>query len=423
MKLNRSLIAVVFSGALILGTPALAVESTWDPPSVEEAAALMERGEFESAIHAWHEIVQAEPDNGRAWFSLGYSLHAAGELEDAIQVHKKAATFGPFEGISLYNLGCAYALTGQTDKAFKALTASSAAGFDVKGSVGGDPDLDSLRNDPRYAMLLDGNPEHSAAGQAPQHRPAPTKASIQAGRERLPQLFQVVAERMEPIMMELTPVFQQKAAIVMQEAMRHGQELMMQLQQRIEGDRELVGAIQEIYQVVQEDPELSTALQQAQVWVQQRMGGAPRGGGMQSAPAAEGGGLRSADVLAEAQRLQQAGDHESAAIAFAALGEMQPDSPAAAFGYAYNLHMDGAYELAIPAHRKAAEFDQVRGISLYNLGCAYAMTGQHEAAFKALVASAEAGFPVADNMASDSDLASIRSHPRFAELQEMISGQ
>ena len=85
-----------------------------------------------------------------------YALHADGDLERAIKAHKKAASFESFRGIGLYNLGCAYALTGQTDKAFEALRASGEAGFTLPGRIEGDPDLDSLRDDPRLAGADEG---------------------------------------------------------------------------------------------------------------------------------------------------------------------------------------------------------------------------------------------------------------------------
>ena len=77
-----------------------------------------------------------------------------GDYERAIEAHRRAATFEPIKGIALYNLACAYALTGRTDEAFEALKASGDAGFDLAEPMRSDSDLDSLRDDARFEAFL-----------------------------------------------------------------------------------------------------------------------------------------------------------------------------------------------------------------------------------------------------------------------------
>jgi hypothetical protein len=78
--------------------------------------------------------------------------------------------------------------------------------------------------------------------------------------------------------------------------------------------------------------------------------------------------------------------------------------------------MAGAYEKAIPAHKKAATFEATRGIALYNLACACSLAGRLDEAMEALHASHEAGFDLASVIATDSDLENLHDDPRFAEL-------
>ena len=78
------------------------------------------------------------------------------DYEKAIEAHKMAATFEQFRATSLYNLACAYALTGQTTQAIDALTASKEAGLDIAQAAASDSDLDSLRKDRRFIMLVTG---------------------------------------------------------------------------------------------------------------------------------------------------------------------------------------------------------------------------------------------------------------------------
>lgn len=406
-KNTHNVIAVLFSTLLMAGASFAAATPIVEPPTVDEAAALQRGGDFEGAATAWGAIVEAEPDNAIAWFNLGYSLHVAGRLEKAKEVHKKAATFDRFKGIALYNLGCAHALLGESDEAFEALAAAMEAGFDVRGSADDDSDLDWIRHDARYVTLIGGASEDRASHGS--------GFSISGGKERLGELFQVVGLHMQPIIEEMMPVIHERVGLLAHEAMMHGQELLGMFQQRIGENEELVSAIQEIHQILSEDPQFSAIMQKAQAWMEQRMGGGGGRGGSDSRPPSGG------PTLAKARQLQQAGQHEAAAQTFAVLVEQQSDDPRAAFGYAYNLHMSGAHEKAIAAHKAAAKFEQIRGISLYNLACAYALTGRTDEAIETLKASAEAGFDVGGVMAEDSDLDSLREDERFQQLLKDLS--
>ena len=64
--------------------------------------------------------------------------------------------------------------------------------------------------------------------------------------------------------------------------------------------------------------------------------------------------------------------------------------------------------------------NEIEGISLYNLACAYALTGHTEEAIEALAASWKAGFDLLEPMQSDSDLDSIQGEAAFKKLIRMI---
>lgn len=90
-----------------------------------------------------------------------------------------------------------------------------------------------------------------------------------------------------------------------------------------------------------------------------------------------------------------------------------PTNAQAAFRAAYAWHMAGDYERAIPAHTRAAEFDEFRPTALYNLACAQALTGKPDAAIASLNAAIDAGFDRVELMEEDGDLASIRERDGF----------
>lgn len=120
--------------------------------------------------------------------------------------------------------------------------------------------------------------------------------------------------------------------------------------------------------------------------------------------------------LAYARRLLRARQWDQACATYTDLIKEQPNSADVAFEYAYCLHMSGDVAAAIKAYRYAATFTEVRGVSLYNLGCAYAQTGDVENALDAIEASLQADADIADSLETDDDLDSIRLEPRFQEL-------
>ena len=54
----------------------------------------------------------------------------------------------------LYNLACAYALSGRKDEALDRLGKAVEAGFGPRATIEGDEDLASLRADARFAAVL-----------------------------------------------------------------------------------------------------------------------------------------------------------------------------------------------------------------------------------------------------------------------------
>lgn len=112
----------------------------------------------------------------------------------------------------------------------------------------------------------------------------------------------------------------------------------------------------------------------------------------------------------EAQRWSDAANY------YRALCRRFPDDGMMHFRLAYALHADGQFRRAVPAHEEAARFEEYRGVSLYNLGCAHAALGNVDRAFDALHQALEAGFDDRDQMTRDEDLYPLHDDPRWAEL-------
>lgn len=158
MKLNHLVLAVLLSSA-----PAVAQDSA-PIPSSAQAMELQNAGKFAEAEAAWAARRAADPTDGEATFNLAYSLHMAGKLKEAHDMHLEATAFAEFTVLANYNHACVHALWNEPDPAFEALDVAVARGFRDSAQLAGDSDLANLREDARWSGLV----ERVAAAEAPQ---------------------------------------------------------------------------------------------------------------------------------------------------------------------------------------------------------------------------------------------------------------
>lgn len=148
LSLSRALAIAALSPFLFAQEPAADLTKLR-----QEANAALKAKDFETATAAFKKITTADPKDGQAWQLLGYSLHVAGKLDEALPAHKKAAEFPKFAPVATYNIACVHALKGNADEAFAALEKCVAGGFNDVDQLNGDEDFKTLRNDPRYAKI------------------------------------------------------------------------------------------------------------------------------------------------------------------------------------------------------------------------------------------------------------------------------
>jgi hypothetical protein len=108
---------------------------------------------FLCALAAFGAAQTATPTSANGWEKLGTDDLQAGKYADAIALLQKALDNGFPAQIGKYNLACAYARTGQNQKALDLLEAV-AAGPGLPGPIAGDPDLASLAGEPRFQKLV-----------------------------------------------------------------------------------------------------------------------------------------------------------------------------------------------------------------------------------------------------------------------------
>ena len=103
---------------------------------------------------AFEAYASRHEDSGRALFNAGYARLYAGEEAKSAEHFARAFELGYRKPATLYNLACAEARQGHVDRAFEWLGKALDAGFDGKGMLRTDEDLESLRSDPRFRELV-----------------------------------------------------------------------------------------------------------------------------------------------------------------------------------------------------------------------------------------------------------------------------
>jgi hypothetical protein len=121
------------------------------PPGIAEALRVQQKDPAAAAA-ILDSVTAREPKNARAWRLVGSVRQALKQWDAAIVAYQKAIALGP-DPSSTYNIGVVYALKGDADSAFEWLTQAKGARADMSAAAV-DPNLASVRSDPRFKALL-----------------------------------------------------------------------------------------------------------------------------------------------------------------------------------------------------------------------------------------------------------------------------
>ena len=118
---------------------------------------------WQEAEKLYQQLIEAHPTVGRYWYRLGVSQHKAGHNQKALATFQSAKAKGFPSFFVDYGLAEVYASTGKANEAFTALTEATRKGFAQPDQLTTDPDLQSLRDDSRFASIV----EQAKRNQAP----------------------------------------------------------------------------------------------------------------------------------------------------------------------------------------------------------------------------------------------------------------
>lgn len=125
-------------------------------PSAKMTAAneLYRQQKWQESALAFGEVTKEEPNNGRAWYLLGMSLHSLGKYEQAIEAFEKNVAISKNPG-AMYNIACGYSRLKQTEKAFEWLEKALSGGAAQFVKLEADADLENIRADARFKKMTE----------------------------------------------------------------------------------------------------------------------------------------------------------------------------------------------------------------------------------------------------------------------------
>jgi len=98
--------------------------------------------------------VEIDPEDARAHYMAGTALYRLGERERGEGVIKHALKLEPGNVGTWYNTACMYSNEGEKDKAIAHLKKAVELGFNHREWMEKDPDLNNIRDDPRFKEIL-----------------------------------------------------------------------------------------------------------------------------------------------------------------------------------------------------------------------------------------------------------------------------
>ena len=130
-------------------------DSSQEPPSPETSTRrLREQTQRDFEIEFLGKVLERDPFFVDAIRVQGNNLAARGEYARVLQLDRRLVRLIPDDAIAWYNLCCTYAVLGMIDPAFSALGRSLELGYRHLQRLRKDPDLKTLRRDPRFLRML-----------------------------------------------------------------------------------------------------------------------------------------------------------------------------------------------------------------------------------------------------------------------------
>jgi len=109
---------------------------------------------YERATDLAEQHMELNPDDARVATMRAVALCRTGRPEEGLEWAERALVIDPVDAGVRYNVACLYAVEGKPDEAIACLSDAVGRGFGNRAWLERDPDMDPLREDPRFEALL-----------------------------------------------------------------------------------------------------------------------------------------------------------------------------------------------------------------------------------------------------------------------------
>lgn len=123
---------------------------------MRRAALATQAGDHVIALEHLAAAVRVRPEDHILRFDYGYALYSAGRYAEGLGEFRYVVGRDPGSVDARYNIACGLARLGRADEALAALQEAVGAGFHDADFAHKDPDLESIRTDPRFEGVLKG---------------------------------------------------------------------------------------------------------------------------------------------------------------------------------------------------------------------------------------------------------------------------
>ena len=105
-------------------------------------------------IDFFERLLKKKPDFILALTALGNAYTQRGDYKKGLEIDLHLSRLRQDDPTVRYNLACSYSLLGELDKAFSALKKAIELGYDDFVHLKYDPDLENLKKDERFQLIL-----------------------------------------------------------------------------------------------------------------------------------------------------------------------------------------------------------------------------------------------------------------------------
>lgn len=363
---------------------------------------LAKLGKFDKHADRW----MREPRDGEGWYDRAYDYYHNDRYADAAAAFRRAAEEGFRRDTSLYNAACSWALLGDANQALADLDRAIDAGWDDFDKIADDSDFDPIRNDPRFARMLQSKLSDVA-----------TRRSHEA-EEKLTEL------RAEGVSKHNGDDWFDAGFDLLR--LRHNDEAIEAFEHSIAAGKKVGASMYNIACAYSLKQDARNGL----LWLgkaiengysdDDKLADDPDIAFIRSQPGfdllrnkakdLEMRGCCEGPVSYLFDNWKESEEHHQRMV------KKYPDSGRAWFNLGFTALQARDFATATDAFHRAIALNYRVGTSSYNIGCAYALQKNRDAAFDWLNRAKAAGFEVADHAEHDDDLDSLHRDPRWDEL-------